>query len=97
MARPAFAASLFSVDLVSSSMGISPLRFNPRQHFGLTKAPVFSEPVSRQSFNRSFAHSSVDPRNGNLQHLCYFVDSKKMAFFPSGFCDVVRAAIVRRI
>ena len=85
MARPAFAASLFSVDLVSSSMGISPLRLNPRQHFGLTEAPVFSEPVTRQSLDGSFAHTSVNPRNRNLQHLCHFMDVQKMAFFPCGF------------
>src|ERR1700722_14293319 len=97
MARPAFAASLFSVDLVSSSMGVSPLRLNPRQHFGLTKAPVFSEPVSWQSFNRSLPHASINPRNRNLQHRRYFVDSKKMSFFPSAFCGCLAYVIVRGI
>jgi len=79
-------------------MGISPLRLNPRQHFGLTEAPVFSEAVSRQSFSRSLAHSSVNPRNRNLQHFCYFVHGEKMVFFPSGFrnrrtCGIVPKTI----
>jgi hypothetical protein len=92
MARPAFSASLFSVDLVSSGMGVSPLRFDPRQHFVLTEAPVFSEPVTRQSFYGSLAHPPVNPRDWNLQHRCYFVDSKKTGFFPAPFESVACTA-----
>jgi hypothetical protein len=52
---------------------------NPRQYFFFAEAPVLAQAKSGQALQRAPARPSIDPGDGYLQQLGYFLDSEEGA------------------
>lgn len=79
-------------------MPVPALRFDPCQYFGLAETPVFSQPVSRQTFLRSFAHPSVNPGDRHVEETRDFMNCEQLVLSSFCFrCGSVRAVSLAKI
>jgi hypothetical protein len=79
-------------------MPVPALRFDPCQYFGLAETPVFSQPISWQTFLRSFAHPSVNPRDRHVEETRDFMNCEQLVFLSFCFhCGSARAVSLVKI
>lgn len=79
-------------------MPVPALRFDPCQNFGLAETPVFSQPVSRQTLLRSFAHPSVNPRDRHVEETRDFMNCEQLVLLSFCFhCGSVTAGFLAKI
>jgi hypothetical protein len=79
-------------------MPVPASRFDPCQYFGLAETPVFSQPISWQTFLRSFAHPSVDPRDRHVEETRDFMNCEQLVLLSFCFhCGSVRAVSLAKI
>lgn len=79
-------------------MPVPALRFDPCQYFGLAETPVFSQPISWQTFLRSFAHPSVNPRDRHVEETRDFLNCEQLILPPFCFhCGSVSAVFLAKI
>src|SRR5580658_6961408 len=82
VARPPFPVSNDSVTPrsspgLSTSVPSGPLTLQPRHHFALFEAPIFSEAESRNAIHAARPGSLIDPGHRYLQQLRNFLNAEE--------------------